>query len=117
MIGQITPEFRQKLEAEQNWLNIFKDGLLIEMIEKVKSMIFNVNAKNYKVASLWKLKVELSTFKQDKTMLLATYYEQFTQRMDVLRSFGGSLGTNPNVIVSMLAAKKLNLTPSQQEKN
>ena len=43
---QIDPDFRQRLEAQQNWLAYLEDGTLIEVISLMRDLTFDVESKN-----------------------------------------------------------------------
>ena len=92
MIGQTTTRAMNRLEAQKGWSDLKDDGNLLEMVEAFKRAIYEVNDKKYRPDSLSRLKKHLMNFVQTKDMTLVRYNERFSEQVDVIHSFGGSVG-------------------------
>ena len=113
--GQCSDTLWVKLESRPDYETIKAKADPIGLLENIKAVMYQFQAKRYGPLALHEAKHCYYTFFQDKHMTCQQYYESFKNNTDVLEYAGGALGCEPGLINAELVAAGVALDAATEE--
>jgi len=118
LLGQCTQVLVDKMKQDTTWVmvsELFDPIMLFKLIEK---FVLKQSDNQYKTAVLIAKQLSILSFCQDDQVLDATYYDQFTTRVEVAHQAGVCYNT-PDLLdtkcVELSCTEYETLTPAKQK--
>ena len=102
--GQCSDTLHIKLESRPDYEGIKTTANPIGLLENIKVVMYQFQAKQYGPLALHEAKCHYYTFYQDKNTTCQQYYESFKNNTDVLEYAGGTLSWEPALMDAELEA-------------
>ena len=104
--GQCSDMMRQKVEASEGFLEVSRNGDVIELLTMIKDVAYNFQTQKYLPQALHEAKKRFFNCYQPRHQTTQAYLETFQNHLDVIKHIGGLIGTDPIILIKI--AKELN---------
>ena len=101
-MGTIVTGQRNRLEALNNYETMKQDSNGLALLIAIKDLLYNVQDRKYVPLSIHLAKRQFYLNSQGCSVLVANYYEQFNNTIDMLEHCGASLGEDDGIITKVL---------------
>ena len=113
--GQCTDIMQQKIEAADNFDEVWAEGDGLALLEIMKSIVtYAFQSQKYTGQSLFEVYKKFFNQVRGRTVTVKEHLTNFNNRVDVIESIGGSFSLDPGMLRYVLNGKKIeDLTEEQ----
>jgi hypothetical protein len=104
--GQCTDIMQQKIEAAENFEEVWNNGDGLALLEIIKSITYAFHSQKYTGQSLFEAYKKFFNQVQGRTTTVKEHLTNFNNRVDVIESIGGSFSLDPGMLRYVLNGKK-----------
>ena len=86
------------MEALPNYEDMLDRGAGLKLLSTIQSLMFNIQDEKDKLLSVHLAKWQFYLFKQEKTVTVADYYEQFNNLIKDFEACGASISKDDGIM-------------------